>query len=242
MKLRTLNVQAPSSFTRRLIAESLPRFLHTHHGLRVVVWDMNPADEMLAQGADAAICIGPITNPDFVVNHIGTVRSITCASPKFIDCRGVPPLPSDIRPDHCIAVLEAGARRAREWRFRRKSESYAICPTAPLAFSNGEAAIAAAVRGGGYARVLCIDAEQQIAAGLLLSVLNEWNDDSQPVSMVHTRHASKDVLAFRAFMASIMPSHMTRHFALHHSPGRTGRTFSSEPIALKQSIEPNVFF
>ena len=90
---------------------------------------------------------------------------------------------------------------------------YAIRPTAPLAFSDGDAAIAAAVRGGGYARVLCIDAEQQIAAGLLLPVLNDWNDDSQPVAMVHARHrcANKDVLAFRAFMASILPSDTTLH-------------------------------
>jgi DNA-binding transcriptional LysR family regulator len=106
-KLRTLNVQAPASFARRLMAQSLPRFLHEHPGLRVVVWDMNPADEMLAHDADAAICIGPTTNPDLVVNKIGAVRSITCASPEFIECTGVPELPSDVPSDHCW--------RARSW-------------------------------------------------------------------------------------------------------------------------------
>jgi LysR family transcriptional regulator, regulator for bpeEF and oprC len=178
-----------------------------------VVRDVNPAAEMLACDADATICIGPITNPDLVAHKVGAVRSITCASPDFIECTGVPRSPAYVDPDHCIAVFEAGTDCAREWVFRRKSESYAILPTAPLAFSDADAAIIAAVRGGGYARVLCIDAEQQIAAGLLRPVLSDWNDDSQPVAMVHEqhRHANKDVLAFRAFIASILPSDITPH-------------------------------
>ena len=53
MGSRTLNVQAPSAFTRRLIAPSLPRFLHSHPGPRVVICDANPADGFLAHNADA---------------------------------------------------------------------------------------------------------------------------------------------------------------------------------------------
>jgi DNA-binding transcriptional LysR family regulator len=208
MKLRTLNVQAPASFTRRLLAQSLPRFLHVHPGLRVVICDANPADGLLAHDADVAICIGQITESDLVVNRIGAVRSVTCASPDFVECMGVPESPADVDPDHCIAVLEAGTHGAQQWQFRRKSQTYAILPTAPLAFSDCDCAIAAAVRGGGYVRVLCIEAEQQVAAGLLLPVLNDWNDASQAVAMVHARErfASEDVLAFRTFMASLVPS------------------------------------
>jgi DNA-binding transcriptional LysR family regulator len=113
-----------------------------------------------------------------------------------------------VDPEHCIGVLEAGSHGAQQWQFRRKSETYAILPAAPLTFSNCDCAIAAAVRGGGYVRVLCIEAEQQIAAGLLLPVLNDWNDASQPVAMVHARDfdARAEILAFRTFMASIFPS------------------------------------
>ena len=210
MNLRTLNVQAPSAFTRRLIAHSLPRFLHVHPGLRVVICDANPADRLLAHNADVAICIGQITDPDLVANEIGAVRTITCASPDFVECIGVPKSPADVDPNHCIAVLKPGTHCAQQWQFRRRSETYTILPAAPLAFSDGDSAIAAAVRGGGYVRVLCIEAEQQVAAGLLLPVLNDWNDASQPVAMVHARdrNASDEVIEFRTFMASIFPSAM----------------------------------
>ena len=107
-------------------------------------------------------------------------------------------------------MLEAGTHAAQQWRFRRKSETYAIWPAAPLAFSNCDSAIAAAVRGGGYVRSLCIEAEQQVAAGLLLPVLTDWNDASQPVVVVHALSpASEEALAFRTFIASILPWHVT---------------------------------
>jgi LysR family transcriptional regulator, regulator for bpeEF and oprC len=207
MKSRTLNVQAPSAFTRRLIAPSLPRFLHMHPDLRVVICDANPADGLLAHKADVAICIGQISEPGLVADQIGAVRSVTCASPDFIECIGVPESPADVDPDHCIAVLEGGSRGALQWQFRRRSETYAILPSAPVAFSDCDSAIAAAVRGGGYVRVLCVEAEHQVAAGLLLPVLNDWNDASQPVAMLHARYcdASEEILSFRTFMASIFP-------------------------------------
>lgn len=210
MKLRTLNIQAPSAFTRRLIAQSLPLFLQVHPGLRVAMCEANPADRLLACNADIAICIGQVTDPDLVAHEIGVVREITCASADFVECIGVPGSPADVDPKHCIAVLERGTHCGHEWHFRRKSEAYAILPAAPLAFSDCDSAIAAAVRGGGYVRVLCIEAEHQVAAGLLLPVLSDWNDASQPVAMVHARNRDADeaVLAFRSFMASILPSHM----------------------------------
>jgi len=74
-------------------------------------------------------------------------------------------------PRRCIAVLEAGTRAAQLWSLRRNLDTYAILPAAPVAFSDCDSAIAAAVRGGGYVRVLCIETEQQVAAGLLLPVL-----------------------------------------------------------------------
>jgi len=204
----TLNVEAPASLTRRLIAQSLPRFLHAHPGVRVIMRDVNPTGGTLAHNADAAVCIGPITDPDFIANEVGAVRSITCASADFIASAGLPSAPADVDPEHCIAVLEPGTQRAQEWLFRRNSDTYAILPTAPLAFSDGNSAVAAAVRGGGYVQVLCFEAEQQIAAGLLQPVLSDWNAASQPVAVIHARdrHPSHELLAFQAFVASLFPS------------------------------------
>lgn len=172
--------------------------------------EASPVRGILGIDADAAICIGPIADPDFITMEIGIFRWMTCASPDFIECSGLPRTPADLDPLHCIALLEPGTQRAQEWMFRRQSETHTILPAAPLAFCDSDAAVAAAVHGGGYVRVLSIDAEQQIAAGLLRRVLEDWNDGSQPLTIVHARdsRARQEVLAFRDFVASLLPAHV----------------------------------
>ena len=62
--------------------------------------------------------------------------------------------------------------------------------------------------------MLSIEAAQQVAAGLLRPVLDDWNDASEPIAVVHARYldASEEVLAFRTFMASIFPSDVTANY------------------------------
>jgi LysR family transcriptional regulator for bpeEF and oprC len=209
MKLRTLKVQAPCSLTRRLIAEALPRFLHAHPGLRVLLCDTSDTEEMLAHDADVAIRIGQLTGVALLTNQIGVIRWVTCASPEFIECNGVPESPAHVDPLHCIAVLEPHSDRAQQWLFRRGAETHTILPNGPLAFSDCDSAVSAAVHGGGYVRVIGFEAAQQVAAGLLRPVLDDWNDAMEPIA-VFQRYpaASEDVLAFRTFMTSIFPSWM----------------------------------
>ena len=56
--------------------------------------------------------------------------------------------------------------------------------------------------------VLTWKSDKQIDAGLLQSVLEEWNSGSHPVVMVHARDrvASDEFSAFRAFVTTLFPS------------------------------------
>jgi LysR family transcriptional regulator, regulator for bpeEF and oprC len=202
-----LRIQAPASLGRLLIAPSLPRFLHTHPGLRVQMSDGIGMGDTLASGVDAAICVGSIPGANLVTRPIGTIRFVTCASPELIDIDGIPDSPADLAPARCIALLEPGMHRARDWVFRRGAVSYTISPAAPLAFSDADSAVTAAVRGGGYAHVHGIAADRRIAAGLLQPVLEQWNEESQPVAIVHVREraASDAIAAFAAFVAGLLP-------------------------------------
>jgi hypothetical protein len=81
------------------------------------------------------------------------------------------------------------------------------------------------------------------AGAAVIPVLNDWNDDSQPVAIVHARcrHANKEVLAFRAFMASILPPDMTRRFKRTIHRVTQARASASEAIVLKESVERNSY-
>ena len=232
----TLNVEAPAAFTRRLIAQSLPRFLHANPGLRVCMRQAS-LSTMPGPDTDAAICIGQIGDTDLVATEVGAVRGVTCASPDFVACNGIPEVPANLKPQHCMAVLEPRTHRAQDWIFRKQSQTHLVRPAAPLAFCDADCAITSAVHGGGYVQVLSIEAEQQIAAGLLQPVLCDWNEAPQPVAIVRARHrhSCKEILAFCNFVASLLPANATRQLPeMFPLPGRA----SDLRGAIESSVVP----
>ena len=169
--------------------------------------DGSSIGKMPVHEVDVVICVGQIPDSTLIAHRIATVRPVTCASLEFIKRHGIPEAPADLPRTSCIALLDPGTGHAQEWLFRRREATYTVSPAAPLSFSDADSAVTAAVRGGGYVRVLSIEADQRIAAGLLQPVLEEWNDDSQPVAIVRSqdRVASEEITAFAAFVAGLFP-------------------------------------
>jgi LysR family transcriptional regulator, regulator for bpeEF and oprC len=138
--------------------------------------EVHGSEERLPRDADAALCMGPIHSSTLIVQPLATIRAVTCASPDFIACNGRPATPADLAPTHCIGLLERGAAARREWIFSRRHTRYSVVPAARLTFGDSDSAVAAAVRGGGYVRVLSIEVDEKIRSGLLQSVLEEWHE------------------------------------------------------------------
>jgi len=207
MKARILRIQVAAPLARLLIAHSLPRFIQSRPGLRIHLteFDSTAAAPGLARDTDAAICIGPVPDTHLRTQRIGTVRSVTCASPDFIDRHGNPRVPGELQPGSCIGIL-ASDGSAREWVFRSGRAKHAISPAAPVAFGDSALAIAAAVRGGGYVRVPGIEVDREIGAGLLEPVLADWSDASAvSIAWAAEVPASNDLSAFAAFVARLFP-------------------------------------
>jgi LysR family transcriptional regulator for bpeEF and oprC len=204
----TFRVQVHPSISRLLMAHALPRFIQQHRGLRVQMNEGYANGEGLLHDTDVAVCVGPIADSTLVVQRVGTMGTVTCASPDFIERNGPPVTPAHLLPTHCIGLLEPGTNAPRPWVFANGCASFCIAPAAPLAFSDVDAAVAAAVRGGGYVRVLSIEADQKTASGLLQPVLEDWNAERWAVSIIHRhdRPTGDEVAAFSAFVAGLFPS------------------------------------
>jgi LysR family transcriptional regulator, regulator for bpeEF and oprC len=184
----------------------LPRFLHQHPGLRVRLWDASDLSAARTDAAQVSVCIGAPADAGRIVQQIGTLRTITCATPELIACSGAPWTPADLSPLHCIGVADATG--VHDWIFTRRGAWHSIAPAAPMCFGDAETAVAAAMRGGGYVQVLSVEVEEQVAAGLLQPVLADWHDTPSPVFVVCTPGVAQRpaVQAFCSFMAELFPS------------------------------------
>jgi LysR family transcriptional regulator for bpeEF and oprC len=204
-----LRVDVPVSIGRMLIVPALPRFIQQNPELTVQMSMNDRVLDLVQEGIDAALRVGTLSDSSLIARRVGSLRGITCASPEFIERVGMPQTPADLKPTDCIALFRLGTTQIREWVFRKEGVDHSITPAAALSFSDAESAVAAAVSGAGFVRVLNFVAEAQIAAGLLQPVLEDWNEGaSWPVSVVYPQHRqpTAKVRAFIDFIAGLFPS------------------------------------
>lgn len=226
---RRLRIQVPTSIGRALVAPALPRLIHQYPELRVQIHDWQTtghAVERLPAGADAALWVGSLADPSLVSTRVGTAHAVICAAPDFVARHGEPASPDELDPDHCIGLIEPGTQEAREWVLNKGRENCWFTPTAPLAFGDVDSAVAAAVRGGGYVRVMSIEVEKEIASGRLQPVLQDWNAGCWPISVVTARDRlpSTELAIFTRFVAGLFPA---RPFRVHYLDERSSMSSAS---------------
>jgi LysR family transcriptional regulator, regulator for bpeEF and oprC len=203
-----LRVDVPISLGRRLIVPALPRFLQQNPELTVQMSMNDRLLDLVQEGIDAALRVGELSDSSLIARRVGNLRGVTCASPEFIARVGEPRTPQELKPEHCIAMFKLGSNQIREWDFRKDGVEHFVVPQAALSFSDPESAVAAAVGGAGFVRTMDFTVERQIAAGLLRTVLEDWNEGAwRPVSVVYPQHRqpTAKVRAFIDFVAGLFP-------------------------------------
>ena len=87
---------APSLFGRWHIAPLVWSFLNAHPRIRAELVLTNRNLDLVEEGLDVAVRIGPLTESGLVARHVGQVRWVLFASPDYVARRGRPRTPRDL--------------------------------------------------------------------------------------------------------------------------------------------------
>jgi len=128
--------------------------------------------------------------------YLGSVRRVICASPDYLERRGVPEEPGALS-GHQV-VVGGGESERVDWRLREGRELCVVRVRPRLTCSTNHAAISAALAGWGLARVLSYQVGPALASGELVAVLEDYEPAPIPVHVVHPggRRAPAKVRAF----------------------------------------------
>lgn len=201
----TLTLTAPVSFGRLHIRPVVDDFLDRHPSVRVRLWLIDRVVNLMEEGMDAALRIGPLPDSSLIAAPVGSVRRILCASPAYL--AGLPPLraPADLADARCIGFSPMTGQRG--WRFPPgpaggPAQTVAVHP--PLEVNDAMAAVASAAEGRGIACVLSYQAADEIRAGRLVRVLPDFEPPPLPVHIVYPE--SRLIAAkLRAFVDFALP-------------------------------------
>jgi DNA-binding transcriptional LysR family regulator len=158
-------------------------------------------ERLLEDHIDLALRIGELPSSSLMAKQLGSVRHVVCASPGYLATHGTPQTPDDLIGHDCVSYDELLARNL--WTFARGNAetSTPIAVRSRLIVSNAEAARDAAQAGVGITMVFSVLAAEALAAGALVTILDEFKPPAFPVHLVYAagRYLPTKVRAFLDF-------------------------------------------
>ena len=105
-----LRITAPVQFGRRHIAPIVARFLDAHDGVEVEMLLGDRNLDLIDEGIDVALRIGPLADSTLSARPVGHVRRLWVASPAYLKRRGTPRTPADLAGHETILGTSRGHR------------------------------------------------------------------------------------------------------------------------------------
>ena len=195
-----LRITSPQEFGRIHLSPVLTDFLDRFPGVSADVLMIDRVVNLVEEGFDIAVRIGPMPSSGLTAVRVGEVRRVVCGSPDYFARYGCPDHPRDLAAHRVISA--APATPSRDWRFGREGE-VPVKVEPQLTVSSLAAAIEIARRGWGLCRVLSYQIDRDLADGTLQTVLQDAEPEPLPIHLVHVegRRAAAKVRAFIEFAA-----------------------------------------
>ena len=174
-----LHVTASFTFGRRYVGPMLIDFLGLHPRVTARTLFVDRIVDLVEEGIDVAVRIAHLPDSTLAATRVGIVRSVVCASPAYLERRGVPGTPDELR-GHDIIDFAAYAERAT-WSF----DGRAVAFLPKLTVNASDVAVEAAIAGHGITRGMSYVIDPHVEAGRLRRILVEHEPAPIPVSVVH---------------------------------------------------------
>jgi DNA-binding transcriptional LysR family regulator len=197
-----LRVSAPMSFGFLHLAPAVPDFLDRYPDVEIDLAMNDRYVDLVDEGFDMAVRIGKLEDSSLVARKLAPARRTICAAPAYLQARGVPASPDDLKAHECLCYSNVGL--SQEWRFvRPDGRPWPVEVRGRLHANNGDALRAAALRGFGLAVLPSFLVGRDFQSGALVSVLDAFMAQDSGVYAVypHARHLSPKVRAFVDFLA-----------------------------------------
>lgn len=205
-----LRVDVPSRIARRLIAPALPELLGLHPDLQVELGSSDRAVDLVHEGVDCALRIGPLAASSLVARPLGEIELINCASPAYLARHGTPREPKELAAHEVVDYVSPSSGRSVPWEWVADGQTHTVQPRSRVSANNAETYIACALAGLGLIQIPAFDVQHHLRSGELVALMPEARAAPMPVHLVypHRKHLSRRLQVFMAWVEALMRPHL----------------------------------
>jgi DNA-binding transcriptional LysR family regulator len=172
-----LRVTAPAGFGRRHIAPLVPQFRQLHPQVSLSLNLSDRVVDLAAEGFDCGVRVGDLPDSSLVSVRLADNRRLCVATPEYLQRHGLPSHPNELNRHACL-TLSSDASQTRGWAFKLpKPDGHDIMhlrPSGPLDCSDGQVLHAWCLAGLGIAWRSTWEVHEDLSAGRLQSVLDDY--------------------------------------------------------------------
>ena len=168
-----LRLTAPAGFGRRHVAPLVPAFLAEHPDVTLSLNLSDRVVDIVNEAVDCAVRVGDLPDSRLVSVRLADNRRLCVASPAYLARAGRPQHPSELLRHECL-TLSSDASQTRGWAFRIDGEVQYLRPRGRLDCSDGQVLHEWCLQGLGIAWRSTWEVQADLAAGRLVSVLDDF--------------------------------------------------------------------
>ena len=168
-----LRITAPAGFGRRHVAPLVPAFLAQHPDVSLSLNLSDRVVDIVNEGFDCAVRVGDLPDSSLVSVRLADNRRLCVAAPAYLQRAGTPATPVELIRHQCL-TLSSDASQTRGWAFRVDGEAIHLRPGGRLDCSDGQVLHDWCLRGLGLAWRSTWEVADDVAAGRLQAVLEDF--------------------------------------------------------------------
>jgi DNA-binding transcriptional LysR family regulator len=195
-----LRVNAPMSFGTLHLGPALSDFMERYAELQIQLILSDQQIDPVQEGFDVTLRIADLPSSSLIARKIAPAHRVVCASPSYLQRRGTPQRPSDLREHDCLTYGHLAT--GKQWKLTGPDGEHWIPIPWTLCTNNAEVLCDAAVRGRGIALLPTFIAAAELRRGSLQTILESYQAPEISIYAIYpeTRHLSVKVRVFIDFL------------------------------------------
>lgn len=167
-----IGVTAPLGVGRRIIAPLIPKFVDEYPETEVRLRLSDRKVDILSERLDVAFFIGQLTDSNLKLRNIMDCDRVLCASPDYIERRGAPTSPEDLRVEgHNCLLLRFPRSLEYFWMLQTEDGPIRLDVSGKYDADDGDVLTEWALDGRGIANKPRFDVAQHLRDGTLVEIL-----------------------------------------------------------------------
>lgn len=179
-----VRLNTSASYATHILAPILPEFLERHPNVTLDLVQTDMVVDLLSERTDVAVRAGPLKSSSLVARKLGDTPMTIVASPSYLARFGEPKTVDSLDRHNRLGF--GYVRAVDGWPLMQKGGTVVVPTTGRVQASDGEALRRLALCGAGLARLAAFTVRDDIAAGRLVPVLEEFNPgDREAFHAIH---------------------------------------------------------